>query len=29
VDRGGWGELMLVGVAFVLILGVERWLRTR
>lgn len=29
VSRGGWSELLLVGLAFVLVLGAERWMRTR
>ncbi|MBI2774144.1 MAG: hypothetical protein HYX56_06610 [Chloroflexi bacterium] len=29
VERGGWGEVVLVAAAFVLALAVERWLRTR
>lgn len=29
VARGGWAELVLVIVAFLLILGGERWMRTR
>ncbi|MGH2377631.1 MAG: hypothetical protein ACRDGT_04080 [Candidatus Limnocylindria bacterium] len=29
VARGGWSELFLVGLAFVLVIGAERWMRTR
>jgi len=29
VARGGWAELALVAAAFLVILGFERWLRTR
>jgi hypothetical protein len=29
VARGGWAELILVVLAFALVLGGERWLRTR
>jgi hypothetical protein len=28
VARGGWSELLLVGLAFLLVLGAERWMRT-
>lgn len=29
IARGGWSELLLVGLAFVVVLGAERWMRTR
>lgn len=29
VARGGWSELLLVGLAFLVVLGAERWMRTR
>lgn len=29
VERGGWGELLLVVLIFAAVLGFERWLRTR
>lgn len=29
VARGGWSELLLVGLAFAVVLGAERWMRTR
>jgi len=29
IERGGWGEVALVGLVLAAILLVERWLRTR